>query len=125
MVKWVRSKADLELDEHQALVSCIGITHDITDRKLHEEELRRAVQTRDEVLGVVAHDLRNPLGAIVMQAEILGHLAVDPEGQFRTPAEAIERAAKRMNRLIQDLLDVARLEEGGSSSRRPASRPPR
>ena len=41
VVKWVRSKADLELDEHHALVSCIGITDDITDRKLHEEERRR------------------------------------------------------------------------------------
>src|SRR4029077_4840163 len=75
-------------------------------------ETRRAVQTRDEVLGIVAHDLRSPLGAILMQAEILRTLAVDPEGRSRTSTDSIERSARRMNRLIQDLLDVARLEEG-------------
>lgn len=73
---------------------------------------RRATDTRDEVLGVVAHDLRNPLGVILMQAELLRHDAAEPEGQSRKPAEVIERAATRMNRLIQDLLDVTRMEGG-------------
>jgi PAS domain S-box-containing protein len=72
----------------------------------------RAVQMRDDVLGIVAHDLRNPLGAILMQAALLRRPAAEPERRSQRPAEAIERAATCMTRLIQDLLDVARLAAG-------------
>lgn len=69
---------------------------------------RRASQVRDDVLGIVAHDLRNPLGAILLQAQRLRRPEVDP----RRPADAIDRAATRMNRLIRDLLDVTQMEAG-------------
>ncbi len=77
---------------------------------------RRATQARDDVLGIVAHDLRSPLGVILMQAQALRRqealAAREPASgeRSRTPADVIERAAKRMNRLIQDLLDVTRIE---------------
>jgi PAS domain S-box-containing protein len=70
---------------------------------------QRAIQDRDDVLGIVAHDLRNPLGTILMQAQLLRRRLPDRE---RKPRERIERAATRMNRLIQDMLDVARVEAG-------------
>jgi signal transduction histidine kinase len=73
---------------------------------------QHAVRMRDDVLGVVAHDLRNPLGTILMQAALLRRRGVEPETWARKPSEVIERAATRMNRLIQDLLDVARMEGG-------------
>lgn len=72
----------------------------------------RASQVRDDVLGIVAHDLRNPLNSIVLQASLLQRRAAEPEHPSRKSAELIERAANRMNRLIQDLLDVTRLEAG-------------
>jgi PAS domain S-box-containing protein len=65
---------------------------------------QQAVQARDQVLGIVAHDLRNPLDTILMQATLLRHRGGEPE--------RIERAASRINRLIQDLLDVTRMEAG-------------
>jgi PAS domain S-box-containing protein len=70
------------------------------------ETARRATRMRDEVLGVVAHDLRNPLGTILMQAALLGRQGSEPVRAI----EAIERAAHRMNRLIEDLLDVTQIE---------------
>jgi PAS domain S-box-containing protein len=73
---------------------------------------QHAVQTRDEVLGIVAHDLRNPLGAILIQTALLRQLDHEAADGARRPSEVIERAARRMNRLIQDLLDVARMEAG-------------
>jgi PAS domain S-box-containing protein len=76
------------------------------------DQVKRAVQERDDVLGVVAHDLRNPLGTIIMQARLLRRPGPEPERRSEKPAEAIERAASRMNRLIQDLLDVTRMEAG-------------
>ncbi len=76
-------------------------------------EAQEALQARDEVLRIVSHDLRNPLSAIVMSAELLldSETPFAPEQQARQ-AQIIRRSAERMNRLIQDLLDVARLEAG-------------
>lgn len=74
-------------------------------------KLEEALVTRDRVLAVVAHDLRNPLGAIVGAAANL--LALDlPEPARRRQLELIETAGRRMSRLVDDLVDVARLEEG-------------
>jgi len=70
-----------------------------------------AIRTRDQVLGFVAHDLRNPLGTIVTATALLRRRHVDTGGS-RRPVDAIERAAIRMNRLIEDLLDVTRMEGG-------------
>jgi PAS domain S-box-containing protein len=72
---------------------------------------QRATRARDEILGVVAHDLRNPLSAIVLQAGLLRRQN-EPERRSQRPAEAIERAARRMERLIRDLLDVTSIEAG-------------
>lgn len=73
---------------------------------------KRAVQARDDVLGIVAHDLRNPLSSIVMQVARLRRPGAEAERRSPKAVDAIERAANRMNRLIQDLLDVTRMEAG-------------
>ena len=70
---------------------------------------RRAVQSRDDVLAIVAHDLRNPLSAIMLHTATLRDHA---EARQERAIGAIERSSKRMNRLIQDLLDIARIESG-------------
>jgi signal transduction histidine kinase len=73
-------------------------------------ERKRALQTRDEVLAMVSHDLRNPLGVITLSATALQHrLTGDAE---RRPIAAIERATARMGRLVRDLLDLAALDAG-------------
>ena len=71
-----------------------------------------AIRDRDDVMGIVAHDLRNPLGTILMYAGDIRTALGDGNGRAARSGEAIERAAKRMNRLIQDLLDVTRIEAG-------------
>jgi PAS domain S-box-containing protein len=71
-----------------------------------------ASQLRDQVLGVVAHDLRNPLSTILLNARTLTRHGPDPERRSQKRSDAIHRAATRMNRLIQDLLDVAVMESG-------------
>jgi PAS domain S-box-containing protein len=88
------------------------VLRDVTDRKETEAALMRAVVARDQVLGIVAHDLRNPLHTIIMQASLLERRGPDPERRDQTPRLVISRSASRMNRLIQDLLDVALVEAG-------------
>jgi PAS domain S-box-containing protein len=73
-------------------------------------EARRATKARDDVLGVVAHDLRNPLSTIRIQAAVLQRRC--EAAQLTKSLVVIDRAAKRMDRLIHDLLDVTRMEAG-------------
>jgi PAS domain S-box-containing protein len=72
----------------------------------------RAIRARDDVLGVVAHDLRNPLNGILMAVQLLEPRPHEPERRSRTPVNVIQRSATRMNRMIEDLLDVVRMEAG-------------
>jgi len=78
------------------------------DKRKSAEMLAHA---REDVLGVVAHDLRNPLNLILMTGELLMHEELSE--QRRNDMLAIGmRAAQQMNRLIDDLLDTVRLQAG-------------
>jgi signal transduction histidine kinase len=98
---------DLRLAEALALRASLAI-----EKARLYRVAQRALQARDEVLGIVAHDLRNPLNAIVLEAELLRGLRAMQKPGFRDTVLSIERSAERMNRMIQDLLDVARIEAG-------------
>jgi signal transduction histidine kinase len=74
---------------------------------------RRAARARDEALGIAAHDLRAPLGGIVMATTLVQQrLPADGDPVVRRALDGILREADHMNRLVQDLLDVAHLETG-------------
>jgi signal transduction histidine kinase len=79
-----------------------------TTRKGNRDAMR-ALQARDRILGIVAHDLRNPLNTIIMSAGLMKEVHLSEEQQ-RHQIEVILSSGRRMNRLIQDLLDVARIE---------------
>lgn len=83
----------------------------VENARLHGARVR-AIRSRDEILGVVAHDLRNPLGAITLQLELLRRGARRGDGQRRDFIQAIRGAVMRMNRIIADLLAITRLEAG-------------
>ena len=73
---------------------------------------QQAVRAREGVLSIVSHDLRNPLGTILMSARILLDSAPLPDDRRAKHLGVIIRATERMDRLIDDLLDVARLDAG-------------
>jgi signal transduction histidine kinase len=74
-------------------------------------EAQAASAAREEVLRIVAHDLRNPLSTILMAADLLGEPSVTTE-QRSKHAAIVKRTGARMNRLIYDLLDVAQMDTG-------------
>lgn len=74
-------------------------------------ELDRAIRARDEVLSIVSHDLRDPVSTISMSTALLLEMEL-PEERRIEQFRIIQRSAERMNRLIQDLLDVGRIEAG-------------
>ncbi|HLU68047.1 MAG TPA: GAF domain-containing sensor histidine kinase [Kofleriaceae bacterium] len=82
---------------------------------VHNSRLYRlaqeAVRGRDDVIAVVSHDLRNPLQAILSSCALLERSGLGELDARHTVA--IRRSAARMERLIQDLLDIARIEAGG------------
>ena len=81
-------------------------------------ELYRAAQAatraRDEVLAVVSHDLKTPLGALLVGARLVERSApATPDADdLRKAARLVLRTAERMGRLVHDLVDVASLEAG-------------
>jgi PAS domain S-box-containing protein len=74
------------------------------------EEAQAAVRARDEILSVVTHDLRNPLGVILGGAATL--LELQPTPVQQRVVELISRNARRMDRMVDDLLEVTRMERG-------------
>jgi signal transduction histidine kinase len=128
-----RQRSDMavetERSEHEALRIGLRARRQVTDDQLSTErncadttatalgETRSALaqarteQVRqDDVLAMVAHDLRSPLSVISMRAESLAETTRD--AATRGAAEAITLSSSRMARLINDLLDVARIESG-------------
>ena len=100
--------SDVRLAE--ALASRAALALD--NARLHAS-LERAICARDEVLGLVAHDLRNPLNSINLSAQVLERrFSKEGAGENKKTAENIRSSAQRANRLIEDLLDVTRIEAG-------------
>jgi PAS domain S-box-containing protein len=99
---------DLTLVEELARRASLAVEN---ARLFHAAE--RATRARDEMLGVVAHDLRNPLSTITMAAQMLLEIGAPERIAERKQLEIMRRAAERMKRLISDLLDAKRIESGG------------
>lgn len=99
--------ADLSLAADLARRAAIVVEH---ARLFHEAQ--QATRARDDVLAVVAHDLRNPLNTVTMAVSMMLETTPPERVEERRQVEILRRAADRMNRMIQDLLDVKRMESG-------------
>ncbi|NNC03345.1 PAS domain S-box protein, partial [Corallococcus exiguus] len=81
------------------------------------ERAEQAIRMREDVLRIVAHDLRTPLNVIQLSARMLEKYLPPGDGA-RPRLETLQKSVQRANRLIQDLLDVARMEGGNLSVER-------
>ena len=85
----------------------------IDNARLHEQ-VTKGIQARDDMIGIVSHDLRNPVNAVKMLTGVM----LDRERSDPLPADITEyaglirQAALQMDKLIRDLLDVTRVEAG-------------
>ena len=103
--------AVLSLLSLAAIVSVTRLTRRERQARVAAEN---AVRARDEVVSIVSHDLRNPLNTVGMAASLLSDSVAPDEsrGAERKYLGIIERACATMDRIIQDLLDIARIESG-------------
>lgn len=103
-----------------------GVTRDITERKAAEAEMARAyaaeqtahaqaeaaLRVRDQFLSVASHELRTPLTSLMGYAEMLSGASSQDTATTQKIAARIARQARRLNALIEQLLDVSRLQQG-------------
>jgi two-component system, chemotaxis family, CheB/CheR fusion protein len=93
------------------LLGSVHVARDISAQKRAECQAVEAVRQRDQFLAMLSHELRNPLGAILNAAGVLEQLP-PPGGPFADALAVIGRQARQMSRLLDDLLDVARVMQG-------------
>jgi PAS domain S-box-containing protein len=99
-------------DDSGAIVGLTGATTVITDQKRAQEELAQALAFREQVMGILGHDLRNPLSAV----RALVSLLLRREGlqeSVRQGLTEIGRAGQRMLEMIETLLDFTNVRFNG------------
>ncbi len=104
-----RALAESRAAELKRLNDEVGRSYDAERERRHVAELM--AHTREEVLGVVAHDLRNPLNLIITSTDLLLEENLD-RNRRKELLGVTMRAGRQMNRLIGDLLDTVRLQAG-------------
>ncbi len=108
----VADRGFLVRDEHGRATRMVGAMQDVTAHRAAEAEALQRAEFAQQLIGIVSHDLRNPLGAISMSAEGLVHQASLGE-RDAFYARLILTSAERATRLVRDLLDFTRARLGG------------
>jgi len=117
--RWVLDTGTPRLEGDGTFAGYIGACVDITERKEAEATLGAFEQRKSMFLASLAHELRNPLAPIRSSIELLRHL---PAGDPRIPRaqEIIERQCARLAELVDDLLDLSRIDSGNVQLKREA-----
>ncbi|MDY7225456.1 ATP-binding protein [Hyalangium rubrum] len=109
--RWVRDQGRVLLDAQGQPTHFTGAMVDVTEQKRLEEETRQSAEFERQLIGIVSHDLRNPLSAITLTVSALKRQAFDERQQQRI--HLILLAAERATRMIRDLLDFTQARQGG------------
>jgi len=122
--RWLRATLD-PLDEGDRFAGAVCTVSDISERRRVEEERQRSLvlehgaraaaeaanRSKDEFIAMLAHELRTPLAPIRMAMHTLRR-AAEHDPDVRRATDVVERQSGRLARLLDDLLDAARLARG-------------
>ena len=112
------SREDILRELSEAQLACQRALAEVEHQRRLKESLEEAVRSRDAVLSVVAHDLRNPLNIVALAANTL--LPRLPDATARRLAERIIRSTQRADHMLRDLLTISAIETGRFASPRRA-----
>ena len=114
---YTHAPREFSQEESDVLASLAALLSSALEREAAEAERRIAADMRDDLLAIVSHDLRNPLSAITGAASLLiaDVAALEGGGKLTRCVGMIDRNARRMASMINDLLDFESLRGGGLS----------
>lgn len=115
--RWFLSRAVPIRAPDGEVVRWFGTNTDVTDLRVLQQALEEAGRRKDEFLAMLAHELRNPVAPIRNAAEALAKLS-SYDGQQLALINMIRRQTRHLARLLDDLLDVARINQGRIELRR-------
>ncbi|MEN9429938.1 MAG: hypothetical protein RJA86_797 [Pseudomonadota bacterium] len=115
--KWVMLRLVVALNDEQEATAIAGILDDITERRRNEEELRHAKdqaedanRTKGEFLAMMSHEIRTPMNGVIGMSSLLLDTTLSTEQhEF---AETIQSSANILLKIINDILDLSRIEAG-------------
>ncbi len=120
--RWFQFNLEPMRDLHHRLTGLTALAHDVTEqvqartalersaaeRQTLLDRLQLAARAKDEFLAMLGHELRNPLAPIVSALHIMQRKG----GAFERERDVIERQVRHLTRLVDDLMDVARIAHG-------------
>ena len=117
--RWIFDRGVPFTDDSGAFAGFIGSCVDVDERRMaqesqrqhSEEQLALARDFEKWILAIVSHDIRNPLGNMLMAAHAMQHLT-EPGNPVRKNADVVMRGVKRIEHIVGDLLDLSREREG-------------
>jgi PAS domain S-box-containing protein len=112
---WISSLARIVRDEKGKPLYLRGIDRDVTQAKETEAALEKALRLRDDFLSIASHELKTPLTSVAMQIEVIQKNLFPKSNQtyietrLENALKLVARNSRRLDQLIEQLLDVARL----------------
>ena len=116
--RWVFNRGTPRYDGDGRFQGYIGAALDVTERKAAEEALGHADRRQNEFLAMLAHELRNPLAPIRNAVQIMERINSGQDRRVDHAREVIDRQSAHLTRLIDDLLEVSRIDSGKITLRR-------
>ena len=116
-IAWLEEHAHATQDSSTGKLSMAGLVWDVTERMNLEGSLQEADRRKDEFLATLAHELRNPLAPLRNGIQI-ARLTSKADSPFQRTIEMMDRQLTHLVRLVDDLLDVARISSGKIELRR-------
>ena len=109
--RWINSWGQIRREGSGSSAHLFGLLQEVTQSYRQRAEAEDRALLAEQTLGIVGHDLRNPLLAIQMSADLLGRRVLDANQQ-QALGERLRSSTRRANRLIADLLDFTRARAG-------------
>jgi PAS domain S-box-containing protein len=109
-----------DIDEKTNIIrGAIGIGYDVTEQILARKEMEKALQLREDFMSIASHELKTPITSLSLQNQLLTKrfersVKLEPD-EIKRYLRETDKKIKRVNRLIDDMLDITRIQNGKMS----------